>query len=297
MFGLMVAVALLVSIRVSRLEVGRLHDAGIIGLARCRTERRSGTADRYVPPQEIVGDLAMVALIAGLVGARVFHLLEYPREFLANPWGMIFSRNGFTFYGGLIVGTLVGVAYVRRKGLAIPAFCDALAPAMMLGYAIGRIGCQVSGDGDWGIAANMALKPEWFPGWLWAQTYEHNIVGVVIPPPGVYPTPIYETFMGLLAFAALWGLRKHPFQTGWLFCLYLLLSGIERLAIEQIRVNSVGSIFGVVVTQAEVVSGALAILGACGLAFLRRPKGRTGNVAHCANPFSVECESSGAPRA
>lgn len=279
MFGLMVALAFFVSIRVSRLEVQRLHGAGLIGLARYRAERKPGSVDRYAPPQEIISDLAVFALITGLVGARIFHVLEYPHEFLIDPWGMIFTRNGFTFYGGLIVGTLVGVVYVKRKGLAIAPFCDALAPAMMLGYAIGRLGCQLSGDGDWGLAANMTLKPEWFPSWLWAQTYENNIVGVVIAPPGVYPTPIYEVLMGLLAFAILWGLRRHSFQSGWLFSLYLVLSGIERLVIEQIRVNSVVSIFGMVVTQAEIIAGALVFLGVCGLTLLSRPEKRSSNVA------------------
>ncbi len=221
----------------------------------------------------------MLALITGFVGARIFHILEYSHEFLINPWGMIFTRNGFTFYGGLIVGTLVGVVYVKRKGLAIAPFCDALAPAMMLGYAIGRLGCQLSGDGDWGLASNMTLKPEWLPSWLWAQTYENNIVGVVIAPPGVYPTPIYEVLMGLLAFAVLWGLRRHSFQSGWLFSLYLVLSGIERLVIEQIRVNSVVSIFGMVVTQAEIIAGVLVLLGVCGLTLLSHPEKRSSNAA------------------
>lgn len=274
----MVMAALFVSTWVSRLEVRRLHEAGTIGLAKCFTERTSGGAAKYVAPQEIVNDLSVLALISGLVGARVFHILEYPHEFLANPWDMIFTRNGFTFYGGLIVGALVGVAYVRRRGLAVTPLCDALAPAMMLGYAIGRVGCQVSGDGDWGIAANMAIKPDWLPIWLWAQTYEHNIVGIPIAPPGVYPTPVYETLMGLLAFAILWRLRRHSFQSGWLFSLYLVLNGIERLAIEQIRVNSVFSVFGIAVTQAEIIAGALVFLGTCGLALLSRPEKRRSNV-------------------
>jgi len=82
--------------------------------------------------------------------------------------------------------------------------CDAVAPALMLGYAVGRLGCQISGDGDWGIPADMALKPGWLPAWLWAQTYANNIFGAAIAPPGVYPTPIYETLLSLAAFGVLW---------------------------------------------------------------------------------------------
>jgi phosphatidylglycerol:prolipoprotein diacylglycerol transferase len=280
-FGLMVAVAMLAAVRVSRLEVSRLHEAGLIGLAKYKPEK--GRADEsYGPPQEIVGDLAVVTMLAGHVGARVFHILEYPQEFLANPWGMIFTRNGFTFFGGLIVGALAGAFYVRKRRLSIPAFCDALAPALMLAYAIGRIGCQLSGDGDWGIAANMALKPDALPAWLWAQTYDGNIVGTVIAAPGVYPTPIYEAAMSLVAFAMLWAVRKHPFRTGWLFSLYLLLSGVERLAIEQIRVNAVVPLFGRAVTQAEIISGLMIMLGLGGLALLSRQKPHPAPVARSA---------------
>src|SRR5712692_947899 len=238
MFGLMVALALLVSMWVTGLELRRLHEAGQIGLARRRIKRKDGQhVEVSVPPQAIVGEFGMFVLIVGIIGARIFHLLEYPHEFMADPWGMIFSRGGFTIFGGLIFGTIAGAIYVKRRGLSIRVFCDAVAPAMMLGYAIGRIGCQLSGDGDWGIPANLALKPGWLPAWLWAQTYDNNIIGVTIAPPGVYPTPIYETLMGLVFFGILWGLRKHPFQAGRLFALYLLLCGVERFSIELIRVK------------------------------------------------------------
>ena len=92
---------------------------------------------------------------------------------------------------------------VRRWQLPVRPLLGAVAPAMMLGYAIGRIGCQVSGDGDWGIAANIARKPDWLPTWAWAQTYQNNIYAEAIAAPGVYPTPVYETLMGLACFALL----------------------------------------------------------------------------------------------
>lgn len=86
---------------------------------------------------------------------------------------------------------------------------DALAPSLILGYGIGRLGCQVAGDGDWGISANMALKPGWLPDWFWAQTYEGNILGVTIADPGVYPTPIYEAMTALGIFVLLWLIKKN----------------------------------------------------------------------------------------
>jgi phosphatidylglycerol:prolipoprotein diacylglycerol transferase len=271
MFGLMVAAAFLVAIKVAQLEASRLHVAGRIGLARKRIRNGVGQyAEVAIPPHEIVADLGVVGLIAGLIGARLFHIFEHVHEFMADPWAMIFSRGGFSILGGLIVGTIAGSIYVRRKGLPIPAVCDAVAPAMMLGYAIGRIGCQLSGDGDWGIEANLALKPDWLPMWLWAQTYDNNIVGEVIAAPGVYPTPIYETAMSLLGFGILWACRKHPFRAGWLFALYLFLCGLERLTIEQIRVNPTFTVFGIHATQAEIISVVLVAVGVFGIFLLGR---------------------------
>lgn len=265
-FGMMVATAAIVSIRISRVEVQRLYEAGRIGLAKRRIKSDDGQyLNQTIFPQDVISDLITFALIIGLIGARVFHIIEHPNEFIADPWGMIFSRGGFTFLGGLICGTLAGFWYAKKHELSVTTLCDGLAPAIMLGYAIGRIGCQLSGDGDWGIPANMAAKPDWLPVWFWAQTYDNNIVGVTIATPGVYPTSIYETVLGCIIFGILWRLRKHPFKSGWLFALYLLLSGAERFSIEQIRVNTVGNFLGVVVTQAEMISLGLMLLGVLGL--------------------------------
>jgi phosphatidylglycerol:prolipoprotein diacylglycerol transferase len=97
---------------------------------------------------------------------------------------------------------------------------DATAPSITLGYGIGRLGCQISGDGDWRITANMALKPGWLPDWLWAQSYASNIAGVIIAPPGVYPTSIYEIVMAFAIAGGLWLLRFHKHRLGCLFSLF-----------------------------------------------------------------------------
>lgn len=271
MFGVMVAISAVISIQISRMEVQRLYEAGRIGPAKRRIKGEDDqVVDEYIPPQDIISDLIAFALIIGLIGARVFHIFEHPNEFIADPLGMIFTRGGFTFLGGLICGALAGVAYAQKHGLAIPPLCDGLAPAIILGYAIGRIGCQLSGDGDWGILADMTLKPSWLPVLFWAQTYDNNIVGVTIAPPGVYPTSVYETVIGCFIFGILWALRKHPYQSGWLFALYLLLSGAERFSIEQIRVNTVTNVFGVAATQAEIISLVLMLFGVLGLVFKSR---------------------------
>jgi len=275
MFGLLVAAALLTTMWITERELKRLYGIGRIGAAWRRVKEKDGTVVKEpVAPQELVTGLAITMVAAGIVGARIFHLLEYPAAFIADPWGMIFTRSGFTIYGGLIFGLAAATAYAKRHGLPIPVLADALAPALMMGYAIGRIGCEVSGDGDWGIASNMALKPSWIPMWLWAQTYEHNIAGVTIAPPGVYPAPIYETLMSLVGFAVLWSVRKHPFRCGWLFALFMVLSGIERFLIEQIRVNATLDIAGLAVTQAEIVAILFFLAGVAGLAILTKREAR-----------------------
>ena len=135
---------------------------------------------------------------------------------------------------------------------------------------MGRLGCQIAGDGDWGIAADMTLKPVWLPDWWWAQTYAGNIVGVVIPGPGVYPTPIYESMMALVSFGVLWALRSSTNSAGYLFSVYLLLAGFERLLIEKIRINVEHHLFGIALTQAEAIALLLVVAGCIGvLATLR----------------------------
>lgn len=281
MFGLFVAFAVLAGAYCLRLELARLHAAGRVGPAFRRVKDKNGKVSEVaVPPQDIVSDLAMVVMIVGIVGARLFHILEHTDQFLADPLSMIFSRSGLSIFGGLILGTIAGVICVKRWKLPLRPLLDAAAPAMMLGYAIGRIGCQVSGDGDWGIASNMALKPDWLPAWLWAQTYDNNIYGELIAAPGVYPTPLYETAMALLCFALLWALRKHPFGIGWLFSVYLVLAGVERFLIEQIRVNPVLHLGPLAATQAEIIATLMVVAGLAGIAALtRRQPAATGLMA------------------
>jgi phosphatidylglycerol---prolipoprotein diacylglyceryl transferase len=270
-FGLLVALALLATVHLAESELRRKHVAGEMPLAERRGKSKDGV-ESSVPAYELLTGLALVMVFAGLIGARVFHLLEYWDEFTRDPLGMIFTRSGFTIFGGLVFGLLAGAVYAKRHRMPLPQLGDAIAPAMMMGYAIGRIGCQLSGDGDWGITADVALKPSWVPLWLWAQTYEGNVAGVLIEPPGVYPTPIYETVMALAAFAILWALRKHPWRAGWLFSLFLLLTGIERLLVEQIRVNATFEFLGVQLTQAELIAAAMLLAGLVGAVVLRKPR-------------------------
>jgi phosphatidylglycerol---prolipoprotein diacylglyceryl transferase len=225
-----------------------------------------------LPPRShaIVADMAVVSALAGIVGARVFDILDNLDRFVADPIAMILTRSGFSIYGGLLFGIVAGMIFVKRRSVPVIPMLDATAPAMMLGYGIGRLGCQIAGDGDWGIPANIALKPSWLPEWLWAQTYDGNIVGVIIAPPGVYPTPIYEITMALVIFGVLWLLRSHDNRAGYLFSIYLLLAGFERMLIEKIRINIRYDVWGAQVTQAEAISFIFIIAGLVGvLATLR----------------------------
>jgi phosphatidylglycerol:prolipoprotein diacylglycerol transferase len=266
MFGILVASAMLVAFGCFKRELRRLHRTGSIGMATVWVKGKDGVASAAImAPQKVAFDLAVVVFVAGIVGARASHILEHTDQFLADPWGMTFTRSGLSIFGALIMGTFAGVLRVRQWALPIRPVLDAAAPAMMLGYVVGRLGCQISGDGDWGIAADMSFKPDWLPAWLWAQTYEHNAVGVLIPTPGVYPTPLYEASMSLVCFALLWSERKHPHQSGWLFAMYLLLAGVERLLIERIRINPVLVVGRLHATQAEIISVVFILLGVVGL--------------------------------
>lgn len=234
-------------------------------------------------PYQLVGNITIVAAISGIIGAKIFHNLEYYEDFMADPIGGLTSFSGLTFFGGLICGAIAVVWYVRKKGMNAWSVADSVAPGLMLAYAVGRLGCQLAGDGDWGIN-NTTPKPvilSWLPDWMWAFDYPHNVAGEGVPiagcvgeycqvlPVTVYPTPIYETLMGLLIFAFLWAIRKRIDKPGMMISAYLLLAGVERFLIEQIRVNAEYPILGGV-TQAEIIATVLVIIGIAGLVYFRK---------------------------
>jgi phosphatidylglycerol---prolipoprotein diacylglyceryl transferase len=248
--------------------------------------------NQAVHPYELVSNMTMIAAFAGIVGARVFHILENTSEFAQDPMGMLFSTGGFTFYGGLIFGAAGVIWYARRHGIPTLHLIDACAPGLMLAYGVGRIGCQLSGDGDWGLP-NTAAKPDWLsflPDWAWSYTYPHNVIGEGIPIPGcegpycaalevpVYPTPLYEAVMGLSLFLILWGLRKRLTTPGLLFAVYMIVNGLERFFIEKIRVNTVYEMGSLQVTQAEIISLLLILTGVAGIFWLRKRNVQQGHL-------------------
>lgn len=224
-------------------------------------------------PQDRVGDIVLYAALFGFLGAKIFHNLENWNDFVKDPIGSLVSFSGLTFYGGLICAGVAILLYARKRKISIIHLCDAMAPTMMLAYGLGRIGCQVSGDGDWGIVNTHAKPFSWLPDWAWAYTYPNNVVGEGVPIPGctgpycnqlgvpVYPTALYEIVACLILFAVLWSLRKKVKVPGRLFGLYLLFNGLERFFIEKIRVNTKYDFLPFHPTQAELISFALIIAG------------------------------------
>jgi phosphatidylglycerol:prolipoprotein diacylglycerol transferase len=255
-FGLCVALAIMAASAIARNEVVRYQSSGALQAGAVNALERA-----------IFGSIFL-----GIVGARLFSILDYPVQFLNDPWSMIFARNGLSIYGGLLFGIGAGLLILKRNQIPVVPMLDVISPALLLGYAIGRIGCQLSGDGDWGIVADMGLKPTWVPDWLWAQTYQGNIAGVTIALPGVYPTPIYETGMALASFGLMWCLRKSKQRPGFLFSIYLLMTGFARLLIEKIRVNVRYNVIGLSFTQAEAISCVIILAGLVGVLITLRTR-------------------------
>jgi len=189
--------------------------------------------NRYNP--DLASTMVFAAAAGGLVGARILFIVEDWNNFLRSPLDFIFTGAGFTWYGGLI-GGIIAVSWVVRKN-RIPWLvgADIAAPALAMAYGIGRIGCHVAGDGDWGTVTDMP----------WGVAYTNAIIGWVDPstgvpyPPGVrvHPTPIYEFLQAGLIFAVLWALRKKEMKAGSMFWLYFLLAGLARFAVEFWRIN------------------------------------------------------------
>ncbi len=212
-------------------------------------------------PVDWAYEIVFAALLGGVVGARGYFLIQNWSQVKHDLLGSVFSGSGLVWYGGAIGGAIGVIVWMRWRRVLRLQMLDACATVLALGYALGRIGCQVSGDGDYGIRSHLP----------WAMGYPH---GTVPTPAGVtvQPTPIYETLaMGLLAYC-LWRLRDRV-RPGVIFALYLLLSGIERFLVEFIRRNN-EVLAGL--TGAQLESVALALVGLLWLAWLVRAGGMGG---------------------
>jgi prolipoprotein diacylglyceryl transferase len=208
-----------------------------------------------------------VAALSGIIGAKISGVLENWNEFIKDPVGIFFSSEGFAFLGGFIVATFAMWFYHYKFGVQRMRMADALAPSLILSYSLGRLGCHIAGDGDWGIN-NPHPKPfAWFPDWLWSYNYPHNILhkGIYMQncswgdycyklAVGVYPTPLYELIFSLILFIILMLVRNRLKLAGRISACYLMFMAVERFLIEKIRVDSRYDFLGFHPTQAELLS-------------------------------------------
>ena len=204
-------------------------------------------------PVDWAYEMIFAALVGGIVGSRVDFIIENYDSVKGDLIGNLFSGSGLVWYGGAIGGAIGVILWARWRRMLNFTLLDVCAPGLAIGYAVGRIGCQLSGDGDYGIPWDGP----------WAMAYPHGTLPTTVP---VHPTPIYETIaMGLVTYV-LWRLRA-VLQPGLLFALYLVLAGTERFMIEFIRRND--DVF-LGLTQAQVLSVAMVIAGGAWLAVKAR---------------------------
>ena len=174
-------------------------------------------------PVDWAYEMIFAALAGGIIGARGYYLVQNWSDVNDDLLGNLFSGSGLVWYGGALGGAIAVFIWAWWRGFLGLALLDLAATPLALGYAIGRVGCQLSGDGDYGKASDLP----------WAMSYPD---GTVPTDDEVHPAPVYETLaMGLVAWI-LWTLRDR-FAPGLLFALYLILSGLERFLIEFIRRN------------------------------------------------------------
>jgi phosphatidylglycerol:prolipoprotein diacylglycerol transferase len=178
---------------------------------------------------EIASALVLWAAVGGIVGARLWLIVADLQGFIEDPLGSLFSGAGFVWYGGLLGGALA-VAWAARRyyGLRFLVIADCVAPGMAFAHGVGRIGCQLAGDGDWGSITTLP----------WGMAYENAIIGWDYPPGvRVHPTPLYEAAAYFAIAAVLWRWRRTSEGNGVIFAWYLILSSIARFLVEFVRIN------------------------------------------------------------
>ncbi len=178
-------------------------------------------------PSSRFEDYPVLAIVGGVVGARLYYVAEHLEKLERNPLGTLFGSTGLTWYGGVAGGAFAVLFVAHRHKRRLWDLCDSFAAGLAAAYAIGRIGCQLAGDGDYGIPSDVP----------WAMAYPNAVVPTDV---AVHPTPVYEMIaMGLAAWL-LWHLRTKPWaKDGRLFGLYLVLAGVERFFVEFVRTNEV----------------------------------------------------------
>jgi phosphatidylglycerol---prolipoprotein diacylglyceryl transferase len=202
-------------------------------------------------PTDWAYEMAFAALVGGLVGSRLYFLIENWNDVSDDVLGNLFSGAGLVWYGGAIGGAIAVLGWAYWRGIFTLLLADVAAVPLMVGYAIGRIGCQLSGDGDYGRAWDGP----------WAMAYPN---GTVPTDEKVHPTPVYETLFMLVAAWFVWRLRDR-FRAGILFAIYLVVAGFERFMVEFVRRNPDAALG---LTQAQLMSVGMILVGGIWIAVI-----------------------------
>ncbi|MGA2901412.1 MAG: prolipoprotein diacylglyceryl transferase [Candidatus Acidiferrales bacterium] len=266
-FGLMVACAMLAAFFVLRADLERR------GLASSGKKDAANAAGASSPkPANAEAELLIaIPCMVGLAGAKLYHLLESPADFFAHPLALLISPYGFAWFGGLLAGFAAFVWVGRRQRIPLLSLLDVGSPAAALGYGIGRIGCFLSGDGDYGIPTSLP----------WGMSFPNGLVPTT---QRVHPTPIYELIVACAIAWLLWrmfdrqgrALRNNPLPAGSVFAAYLVLTGLARFLVEFIRINP-RSFLGM--SNAQAASLASLIAGIILWWWLAKSFTRRGNLA------------------
>jgi phosphatidylglycerol:prolipoprotein diacylglycerol transferase len=227
---------------------------------------------------EYSSSIVIAAAVAGLIGSRVYAILDDLPTYLADPKSMIFSGSGFVFYGGMIGGLLGAYLVSRWYRIGIGVTMDMCGPALAIGQAIGRIGCLLSGDGDWGLPSTLPWAmsyPKAIVGWNSETVLKlddhYRLISGYFPGVRVHPAPIYETILYVGVFIILWSMRKTSHPPGRIMYWYLLLGGAARFLVEFVRINP--RVF-YMFSEAQLIGFAMMVVGGIGL-ILTREKDQT----------------------
>ena len=257
----------------------------------------------------LASNITILAVIFGILGAKLLHVVEHTFEYWGTPYldiaGQLFSFSGLTWYGGLVLGMVAITVYVQRKRIPFLKVWDGLGVALILAYGVARIGCHLAGDGDYGIPtrlpwgtiyANGTAKPtsmlkEYFethPAERAAWSYDSlRIIPSRIDRLGypvdrfdevtpLHPTPIYETLLGIIGFIIMLRLRKNDYPNGKMFMIYLMLASTFRFIVEFLRLQP-KLLFGL--SEAQLVAIVLFVGGIVGMKYLDRRREKTPTAA------------------